>query len=35
MKKRDDKSVEELKQFAKELGLGKNQITLALSRANW
>ena len=35
MNKRDDKSVEELKQFAKELGLGKNQITLALSRANW
>ena len=35
MNKRDNKSVEELKQFAKELGLGKNQITLALSRANW
>ena len=35
MNKRDNKSVEELKQFAEELGLGGNQIKLALSKARW
>ena len=35
MNKRDDKSVEELKKFAEDLGLGGNQIKLALSRARW
>ena len=35
MNKRDDKSMEELKQFAEELGLGENQIKSALNRARW
>ena len=33
--KRDKESMDELKQFAEELGLQKNQILMAFSRARW
>ena len=33
--KRDKESVDELKRFAEELGLQKNQILMAFSRARW